>query len=65
VADTTTQSAPAFVVVTVDPAPSAAPLGGGGGGGCGFLGLEGVLLLPLIWLASWLRNRARSRRHAA
>jgi hypothetical protein len=58
VADATAQSAPSFVVVTVTPAAAAALSGsGGGGGGCGFLGLEGMLLLPLLWLASLLRAR--------
>jgi hypothetical protein len=31
--------------------------GRGGGGGCGFLGLEGLLLLPLIWAWSAIRSR--------
>jgi hypothetical protein len=55
-------SPPAFVVMNVSPAPATASSSGGGGhGGCGFLGLEGVLLLPLVWLLSAFRSRRTSR----
>jgi hypothetical protein len=63
VADATSQSAPSFVVITVQPAP-ATPVATGGSKGCGFLGLEGMLLLPLIWLLSLLRHGRRIRRQA-
>jgi hypothetical protein len=63
VADATSSSAPSFVVVTVDPAPAATTSSGGGNGGCGFLGLEGFLLLPLIWLLSALRSRIPAGRN--
>jgi PKD repeat protein len=65
VADATAQSSPSFVVVTVTPAPSAPVASGGGGGGCGILGLEWMLILPLLWLASWLRSRTLARRRTA
>jgi len=64
VADATAQSTPSFVVVTVTAAPSTGVAAGGHGGGCGFLGLEGMLLLPLIWLVSLLRHGRRIRRQA-
>jgi hypothetical protein len=65
VADGAASSPPSFVVVTVEPAPVAALPTSSSSGGCGFLGLEGLLVLPLIWLASWLLNRLRTRRQAA
>lgn len=57
VADTTSNSAPSFVVVTVTPAASGVASSGGGSGGCGFLGLEVLLILPLFWAVSALRTR--------
>jgi hypothetical protein len=57
VSDGVSTSPPAFVVMNVTPAASGAVAGRGGGGGCGFLGLEGLLLLPLIWAWSAIRSR--------
>ncbi|HVE39868.1 MAG TPA: hypothetical protein VNM14_08280 [Planctomycetota bacterium] len=63
VADATAQSSPSFVVVTVVAAPSTTAASGGSGG-CGFLGLEGMLLLPFLWLVSLLGHGRRPRRQA-
>lgn len=63
VADTTSTSAPSFVVLNVSPGSSApASSGGGGSGGCGGLGLEALLILPLTWVVSALRSRLVARR---
>jgi hypothetical protein len=65
VADATANSQPSFTVITVQPSSSGVVSGGGGGsGGCGILGMEWMLLLPLVWLASWLRSRVHARRRA-
>ncbi|HEV3029337.1 MAG TPA: hypothetical protein VG457_17285, partial [Planctomycetota bacterium] len=61
VSDATSPSAPGTVTVTVQPAPAAPVAQGGGGGGCG-LGGELVVLLPLIWGASWLMRSRTKRR---
>ncbi len=62
VADATSSSAPSFVVVNVSAAPAAPVSDGGSSGGCGFLGLEGLLILPLVWLLAAIRSGLRIRR---
>jgi hypothetical protein len=58
--DGSSDSPATLVVVTADSSSSAQTGGGGGGGGggCG-LGVEQLLLLPMLWTAAWFRRRGR------